>query len=172
MSISAGHDIPNQINVIIEIPAYSEPVKYEYDKVNHLLHVDRFMATCMQYPANYGFVPETLSDDGDPIDVLVVTPHPLRHGSLIACRPVGMLNMTDEAGVDTKIIAVPIQKLSTLYDHVNAAEDLPALLLQQISHFFEHYKDLEKGKWVKIGGWASADEAKKAIVEAVERFNA
>ena len=170
MSIKPGNDIPNEINVIIEIPAFSEPVKYEYDKENHLLTVDRFMSTCMQYPANYGFVPETLSDDGDPVDVLVITPHALRHGALIACRPVGMLNMTDEAGVDAKILAVPTTKLTPLYNDIQEATDLPQLLLDQIKHFFSHYKDLEVGKWVKISGWGTSGDAKKEILDSVERF--
>jgi len=170
MSFSAGKDVPNDINVIIEIPAFSEPVKYELDKDSHLLVVDRFMATCMQYPANYGFVPNTLSEDGDPVDVLVVTPVPLRHGSMIRCRPVGVLKMTDESGVDAKIIAVPHDKLTPLYSNVHEINDLPALLLKQIEHFFEHYKDLEKGKWVKVDGWADASAAKQEIINSQKRF--
>ncbi|MDO8954744.1 MAG: inorganic diphosphatase [Gammaproteobacteria bacterium] len=167
---SAGKDVPNDINVIIEIPALSEPVKYEMDKESHLLMVDRFMSTCMQYPANYGFVPNTLSDDGDPVDVLVVTPIPLRHGCMIRCRPIGMLKMTDEAGEDAKIIAVPHDKLTPMYRDVHEIADLPELLLKQIQHFFEHYKDLESGKWVKISGWADANAAKKEIVDSKKRF--
>lgn len=170
MAFSAGKDVPNDINVIIEIPAFSEPVKYELDKESHLLVVDRFMSTCMQYPANYGFVPNTLSEDGDPVDVLVVTPTPLRHGSMIRCRPVGMLKMTDESGVDAKIIAVPHDKLTPLYRHVQETSDLPELLLKQISHFFEHYKDLEQGKWVKVDGWADAKAAKQEIINSQKRF--
>jgi inorganic pyrophosphatase len=169
-AFSAGKDVPNDINVIIEIPAFSEPVKYELDKESHLLVVDRFMSTCMQYPANYGFVPNTLSEDGDPVDVLVVTPVPLRHGSMIRCRPVGMLKMTDESGVDAKIIAVPHDKLSTLYHNVKQLSDLPELLLNQIAHFFEHYKDLESGKWVKVDGWADTAAAKQEIVNSQKRF--
>ncbi|MDF2939602.1 MAG: inorganic pyrophosphatase [Gammaproteobacteria bacterium] len=169
-AFSAGKDVPNDINVIIEIPAFSEPVKYELDKESHLLVVDRFMSTCMQYPANYGFVPNTLSEDGDPVDVLVVTTTPLRHGSMIRCRPVGMLKMTDESGVDAKIIAVPHDKLTPLYQNVKELADLPELLLRQIAHFFEHYKDLEKGKWVKVDGWVDANAAKQEIIASQKRF--
>lgn len=169
MAISAGQDLPNDINVIIEIPAMSEPVKYEFDKDDNMLIVDRFMGTCMQYPANYGFVPDTLSEDGDPVDVLVVTPVALRHGAMIRCRPVGVLKMSDESGVDAKILAVPHDKLCQLYHDVKEATDLPALLLKQIEHFFEHYKDLEKGKWVKIDGWENAQAAKDEIMASFER---
>jgi len=170
LNLSPGKDIPNDLNVIIEIPAMSEPVKYEFDKDNGLLVVDRFMGTCMQYPANYGFVPNTLSEDGDPVDVLVVTPVPLRHGALIRCRPVGVLNMSDESGIDAKILAVPVDKLCQLYHEVKEISDLPNLLIKQIEHFFAHYKDLEKGKWVKIEGWGDAAQAKKEILASVERF--
>ena len=171
MSISSGKDLPNDINVIIEIPAMSEPVKYEFDKDDNMLIVDRFMGTTMQYPANYGFVPNTLSEDDDPVDVLVVTPIPLRHGAMIRCRPVGILRMTDESGVDAKILAVPHDKLTPIYHNVRETDDLPRLLLDQIKHFFEHYKDLEKGKWVKVDGWGNATEAKAEIMASVERFN-
>ena len=167
--ISAGKDVPNDINVIIEIPAHSDPVKYEVDKDSGALFVDRFMATCMHYPCNYGYIPNTLSDDGDPADVLVVSPFPLVHGAVIRVRPVGMLKMTDESGEDAKILAVPVDKLSVLYRNVQQAEDLPALLLEQISHFFEHYKDLEAGKWVKVDGWADADAAKQEILDSIAR---
>ena len=168
-TLGHGENCPDEINVIIEIPAFSEPVKYEFDKDTHLLVVDRFMGTAMQYPANYGFVPDTLSEDGDPVDVLVVTPFPLRHGAVIRSRPIGVLNMSDESGIDAKIIAVPVDKLTPLYTHVKEATDLPELLLKQISHFFEHYKDLEKGKWVKIEGWADAKAAKAEINASIER---
>jgi inorganic pyrophosphatase len=157
------------INVIIEIPAFAEPVKYEFDKDDNILVVDRFMGTAMQYPANYGFIPNTLSEDGDPADVLVVTPIPLRHGCKIKCRPVGVLNMTDEAGIDAKILAVPVDKLTKAYTHVKEATDLPEQLLNQIKHFFEHYKDLEAGKWVKVDNWDSAAAAVKAIEESFAR---
>src|SRR5690625_2126420 len=156
-SIPAGKDLPNDIHVAIEIPANSTPVKYEIEPDHDALFVDRFMATPMFYPANYGYIPQTLSEDGDALDVLVVTPYPVVPGSIIRSRPVGMLRMSDEAGVDAKLLAVPHSKLTVLYDHVQEPEDLPKLLIQQIEHFFERYKDLEEGKWVKIDGWADAD---------------
>ena len=168
-TLSPGSDVPEQVNVIIEIPANSDPVKYEVDKESGTLMVDRFMASPMFYPCNYGYIPHTLSEDGDPIDVLVYTPYPLVHGSVIACRPVGVLNMKDEAGPDAKLIAVPIKKLTSLYDHINDVDDLPDLLRAQISHFFTRYKELEKGKWVEIEGWADAANAKQQIVESIER---
>lgn len=167
-NIPAGKNIPDEINVIIEIPANSEPVKYEVDKDTGALLVDRFMATAMFYPCNYGYIPNTLSEDGDPLDVLVPTPYPLINGSVIKCRPVGVLKMEDESGIDAKLLAVPVDKLSVIYRDVKEATDLPELLRQQIEHFFEHYKDLEKGKWVKVQGWADAAEAKAEIVKAVE----
>ncbi|MDT0582200.1 MULTISPECIES: inorganic diphosphatase [Alteromonadaceae] len=169
--IPVGKNAPEEVNVIIEIPAYSSPVKYEVDKDTGALFVDRFMATCMQYPANYGYVNKTLSDDGDPVDVLVMAPHPLIAGSVIKCRPVGVLNMTDESGEDAKVIAVPVAKLSTIYNDVNDIDDVPALLKSQIEHFFAHYKDLEPNKWVKINGWADVEAAKAEIVSSVERYN-
>ncbi len=156
-------------SVIIEIPAFSEPVKYEFDKKEKMLVVDRFIGTAMQYPANYGFIPNTLSEDGDPLDVLVITPIPLRHGCMIKCRTIGMLKMSDESGVDTKILAVPIAKLTQLYVDVKQPQDLPASLLAQIKHFFEHYKDLEAGKWVKVEGFESAENALAAIEASVKR---
>jgi len=168
--VPAGNNLPDEINVIIEIPAYSAPVKYEVDKDTGALYVDRFMATCMQYPANYGYVNHTLSDDGDPVDVLVMTPHPLVPGSVIKCRPVGVLNMTDESGQDAKVIAVPVDKLSSIYVDVKDIDDVPALLKNQIEHFFSHYKDLEKGKWVKIDGWADIEAAKAEIVSSAQRY--
>lgn len=170
--VSSGRKVPDEINVIIEIPAHSDPVKYEVDKDTGAMFVDRFMSTPMFYPCNYGYVPHTLSEDGDPVDVLVVTPNPLISGSVISCRPVGILNMSDEAGQDAKVLAVPIKKLSTLYDGVNTAADLPGPLLAQIGHFFEHYKDLEVGKWVKIEGWGDVAAAKAEIRESVARFEA
>ena len=168
--VSSGKDIPNDINVIIEIPAHADPVKYEVDKDTGAMFVDRFMNTAMHYPCNYGYVPHTLSEDGDPVDVLVLTPIPLISGSVIRCRPVGMLRMTDEKGPDAKVLAVPIDKLCSLYRNVQAATDLPTMLIAQIAHFFEHYKDLEAGKWVKVEGWADAAAAKAEIVSGVERF--
>lgn len=166
--IPAGKNLPDEINVIIEIPANSDPVKYEVDKDTGALMVDRFMATAMFYPCNYGYIPNTLSEDGDPLDVLVPTPYPLINGAVIKCRPVGVLKMEDESGIDAKLIAVPVDKLSVLYRDIKEATDLSPLLLQQIEHFFEHYKDLEKGKWVKVQGWADAAEAKAEIIKAVE----
>lgn len=170
--IPAGKGVPEDINVIIEIPAQGAPVKYEIDKESGALVVDRFMATAMFYPCNYGFIPHTLSDDGDPVDVLVVTPTPLMPGAVIRCRPVGMLKMSDEAGVDAKLVAVPFGKLTPLYDHVQEVTDLPELLRGQIAHFFEQYKALEKGKWVKVEGWADAAAARAEILASVERYKA
>lgn len=168
--IPAGKDLPNDIFVAIEIPANSSPIKYEIEKEYDALMVDRFMATPMFYPANYGYIPNTLADDGDAVDVLVVTPYPVVPGSVIRCRPVGVLEMTDEAGSDAKVVAVPHSKLSSLYDHVQEATDLPELLREQIKHFFENYKDLEKGKWVKVEGWADAARAKAIIEEAAKAY--
>ncbi|GAB4391707.1 MAG: inorganic diphosphatase [Gammaproteobacteria bacterium] len=169
--ISAGRDVPNDINVVIEIPAHSEPVKYEVDKDTGALFVDRFMTTAMRYPANYGYVPQTLSEDGDPVDVLVLTPVPLNHGVVIRCRPIAMLNMTDESGKDAKILAVPVDKLCQHYAHIQSTDDVPTYTLTAIEHFFEHYKDLEPEKWVKIDNWVGADAAKTEIERSVERFN-
>ncbi|WP_438971376.1 inorganic diphosphatase [Methylophaga sp.] len=167
--VGSGKNLPEDINVIIEIPSHSDPVKYEVDKETGALFVDRFMNTAMFYPCNYGYIPHTLSDDGDPVDVLVVSPYALISGSVVACRPVGMLKMTDESGEDAKIIAVPHDKM---YDDVNDVDDLSSRLLDQLAHFFEHYKDLEKNKWVKIEGWVNKAEAKAEIVASVERFKA
>jgi inorganic pyrophosphatase len=167
--LSPGKNPPSQIDVIIEIPAFSEPVKYEVDKDGGCLRVDRFMATCMQYPCNYGYVPDTLSEDDDPVDVLVVTPHPLRHGCVIAARPLGMLAMTDEKGPDAKILAVPDDKLCALYHDVKTLDDLPKLLLDQIEHFFTNYKALEKGKWVKVDGWRDLATAEQEIMDSIAR---
>lgn len=170
--VPSGKDVPNNVNVIIEIPAHSDPVKYEVDKESGAVFVDRFMATAMFYPCNYGYVPHSLSEDGDPVDVLVVTPHALISGSVIQVRPVGVLKMTDESGVDAKILGVPVTKLTDRYAHINDIDDMPKQMLNQISHFFEHYKDLESGKWVKIDGWGNAEEAKAEITSSIERFNA
>ncbi|MCK7459645.1 inorganic diphosphatase [Idiomarina aminovorans] len=168
-NVTAGANMPEEVNVIIEIPANADPIKYEVDKDTGTLWVDRFMATAMFYPANYGFVNETLSLDGDPVDVLVPTPYPLQAGSVIKCRPVGVLKMTDESGEDAKVIAVPVSKLTKEYDHINDVNDLPELLKAQITHFFERYKELEKGKWVKVDGWGDAAAAKEEIVSSFER---
>ena len=169
-NISPGKNSPEDINVIIEIPANDVPVKYEIDKDSGALFVDRFMGTAMHYPCNYGYVPQTLSDDGDPVDVLVISPFPLLAGSVINCRPVGMLKMTDESGEDAKILAVPVDKLTPLYKDVETHEDVSPVLTAQIVHFFEHYKDLEKGKWVKIDGWVGPEEAKQEVVSSIERY--
>ena len=171
-SVSAGKNAPDDINVIIEIPAHSDPVKYEVDKETGAMFVDRFMGTAMHYPCNYGYIPNTLSGDGDPADVLVVTPIRLLSGSVIRCRVVGMLKMTDDSGEDAKLLAVPIDKLTPLYSHVSNYTDLPEPLFNQITHFFEHYKDLETGKWVKIEGWGNAEEAKQEVMASIERVQA
>ncbi len=169
--VSTGRDIPNDFNVIIEIPAHGEPIKYEVDKDSGAMFVDRFMSTAMHYPCNYGYIPNTLSDDGDPVDVLVITPIPLITGVVVRCRPVGMLKMADEAGEDAKLLAVPVDKLTNLYRDIESPRDLQESILNQISHFFEHYKDLEAGKWVKVQGWVGADEAKAEIVAGVKRYD-
>ncbi len=168
--VNPGKNAPDAINVIIEIPAHSDPVKYEIDKETGAMFVDRFMDTAMHYPCNYGYVPHTLSEDGDPVDVLVVTPVPLISGSVIQCRPVSVLKMADESGPDAKILAVPLDNMSKRYRHIQSKDDVPEQLMYQISHFFEHYKDLEDDKWVKIEGWACIDDAKKEIIESIQRF--
>ncbi len=169
--VGYGKNVPNDINVIIEIPSHSDPVKYEVDKDTGAMFVDRFMGTAMHYPCNYGYIPQTLSDDGDPADVLVLTPVPVITGSVVRVRPLGMLQMSDEAGEDAKILAVPIDKLSNMYASYNNIRDVPKPLLDAIAHFFEHYKDLETGKWVKIDGWVDKEEAKKEIMKSIERYN-
>ena len=171
-NIGPGDNVPEVINVVIEIPAHSDPVKYEIEKESGALFVDRFLATAMYYPANYGYIPKTLSEDGDPVDVLVITPSPLVSGCAIKCRPIGLLKMTDESGVDAKVLAVPIQKISTEYNTVNSPQDISRQLLDAITHFFEHYKDLEKNKWVKVEGWADASAAKQEILASIKRQQA
>jgi inorganic pyrophosphatase len=168
--VGPGRSIPNDINVIIEIPTQSHPVKYEVDKETGAMFVDRFLSTAMYYPCNYGYIPQTLSDDGDPVDVLVLAPFPLIVGSVIRCRPIGMLKMTDESGIDGKVLAVPIDKLSNLYQNVKSPQDISDHTLATISHFFEHYKDLEKNKWVKVEGWVGAEEANREIIDGIERY--
>ncbi|MGP4845738.1 inorganic diphosphatase [Marinobacter sp. 1Y8] len=169
--IPPGKNPPEDINVLIEIPANaSSPIKYEVDKDMGAVVVDRFMATPMFYPANYGFIPNTLADDGDPLDVLVVTPYPVMPGCVIRCRPVGVLNMEDEAGGDAKLVAVPHDKVTPQYKDIQDVEDLPELLRNQIQHFFENYKDLEAGKWVKVQGWDNAAAARKAIEESIAAY--
>ena len=165
--VSAGRDVPNDINVIIEISAQGDPIKFEVDKDSGAVFVDRFMGTSMRYPINYGYVPHTIAGDGDPVDVLVVTPFPLAPGVVIRCRPVGVLKMEDDGGMDDKLIAVPVSKLTPLYDKVHSTEDLPELLMKQTVHFFEHYKDLEPGKWVKVLGWGTVEEARQEIVNGL-----
>jgi inorganic pyrophosphatase len=166
--VPPGHSVPDDVNVIIEIPLNGDPVKYEVDKETGAMFVDRFMATAMHYPCNYGYIPHTLCDDGDPADVLVVSPLPLIPGSVVRCRPVGILEMEDESGMDAKILGVPVDKLTTLYRQINSYRDLPMELLDRISHFFDHYKDLEPGKWVKIKGWGDAEQSRQEILRAVE----
>ena len=167
-AISTGDNPPEDINVIIEVAIGGEPIKYELDKEAGTLVVDRFLYTPMRYPGNYGFVPHTLSDDGDPVDVLVANSRELVPGCVIKCRPIGVLIMEDEAGQDEKIIALPVHKLTRRYDKVKTYSDLPQITLDQIEHFFTHYKDLEPDKWVKIVRWGDADEAKALISAAVE----
>ena len=167
-AISIGNNPPEDVNVIIEVPIGGDPIKYEMDKDSGTMFVDRFLYTSMQYPGNYGFVPHTLSDDGDPIDVLVANQRPLIPGAVMNCKPVGVLQMKDEGGHDEKIIAVPSSKISAMYKNVNNVNDLPEMLLKRIAHFFERYKDLEDGKWAEVTGWGDADEAKQMIVKAIE----
>jgi inorganic pyrophosphatase len=168
--VDAGKNVPHDVNVIIEIGQNADPIKYELDKDTGAMFVDRFMMTAMRYPCNYGYIPNTLADDGDPVDVLVITPFPLLSGVVVRCRMIGVLKMSDEKGIDAKLLAVPIDKLCPLYSHIQSANDLPAITLQQISHFFEHYKDLEKGKWVKIEGWGSIDDAHQEILSGIANF--
>ena len=168
-NIKTGKDVPNTVNVIVEIPANALPVKYELDKERGALFVDRFLATPMHYPLNYGFVPNTLSGDGDPIDVLVLAEYPIQYGAVIPCKPIGVLLMEDEKGEDEKILAVPSEKMNSEYSGINEIDELPKTVLNKVEHFFEHYKDLEKGKWVKVAGYKDSAEAKKKILEAVER---
>ena len=171
-AIPVGINPPDDVNVVIEVPIGGEPIKYEMDKAAGTLFVDRFLHTPMRYPGNYGFVPHTLSDDGDPIDVLVANTRPILAGAVINVRPIGVLKMEDEGGGDEKIIAVPSPKLTKRYVNVRQISDLPEITLEQIRHFFEHYKDLEKGKWVKVVGWGDPEEARRMISEAMARAKA
>ena len=168
-NIPIGQEPPWDINVIIEVPFGREPVKYEMDKKSGALYVDRVMHTSMRYPCNYGFIPHTLSEDGDPIDILVASPVEFLSGCIVRCRPVGVLNMVDEKGIDEKILAVPVDDLNPYYKEVKQYSDLPKMLLNQISHFFAHYKDLESGKWVELEGWESAEQAAELIVKSIKR---
>jgi inorganic pyrophosphatase len=169
-AIPVGQNPPEDINVIIEVPVGGEPIKYEMDKASGTLFVDRFLYTPMRYPGNYGFVPHTLSADGDPIDVLVCNTRAIAPGAVINCRPIGVLVMEDDGGGDEKIIAVPSDKLTKRYSKVKNYSDLPSISTEQVEHFFAHYKDLEPGKWVKIDHWGDAQEARRLIVESIERF--
>jgi inorganic pyrophosphatase len=171
-AIAIGKNPPDEVNVVIEVAIGGEPIKYEMDKAAGTLFVDRFLYTPMRYPGNYGFIPHTLSEDGDPCDVLVANTRPLFPGSYIAVRPIGVIMMEDEGGGDEKIIAVPVPKLTKRYENVHNYTDLPQITLDQIQHFFEHYKDLEPGKWVKLTGWGDAAKAKQLILEAIERAKA
>lgn len=171
-AIAVGNHPPEDVNVVVEVPIGGEPIKYELDKESGTLYVDRFLHTPMRYPGNYGFVPHTLSDDGDPIDVLVANTRPIVPGAVINVRPIGVLRMEDDGGGDEKIIAVPVPRLTKRYQNVHNYTDLPAITREQIQHFFEHYKDLEPGKWVKLIGWGDADEARRLIVEAIARATA
>ena len=170
--IPAGKDLPNDINVVIEIPANHDPIKYEVDKDSDAIFVDRFVATPMFYPANYGYVPQTLSEDGDPLDVLVVSPYPVMPGSVIRRRVVGGLKMSDASGIDAQLLAVPHTKLTKLYDHVMGYAGLTDLLIKQIVHCFENYKALEPGKWVKVDGWDDAAAARAEIIASRDRYTA
>jgi inorganic pyrophosphatase len=169
--IPTGKNTPDDINVIIEIPQGGYPIKYEIDKESGALFVDRFLHTSMVYPSNYGFIPGTLSDDGDPVDVLVVSQIPVVPGAVIRSRPIGALMMEDESGGDEKILAVPVDKLHPFYEKIQSYQDLPQILTEQIAHFFQHYKDLEKGKWVKVVKWVGPEEAKKMILAGVAKAN-
>jgi inorganic pyrophosphatase len=171
-AIPIGRNPPEEVNVIVEVPVGGEPIKYEMDKAAGTLVVDRFLYTAMRYPGNYGFIPHTLSDDGDPCDVLIANQRGIVPGAVIAVRPVGVLKMQDEAGGDEKIIAVPAPRLTRRYERVLEYTDLPDITLMQIQHFFEHYKDLESNKWVKVIGWGDAAEAKGLITAAIERSRA
>ena len=168
--VPTGKDVPNDFNVIIEIPMQGDPVKYEVDKDSGAIFVDRFMSTAMHYPTNYGYVPKTISGDGDPVDVLVITPVPLIPGVVVPCRAIGILKMEDEAGEDGKVLAVPTDKILSIYTQWQKPEDLNPLRLKTIAHFFEHYKDLEVGKWVKILGWEGPESAKKEILDGIANY--
>jgi inorganic pyrophosphatase len=168
--VTPGSKVPEAFNVIIEIPMNSDPVKYEVDKESGALFVDRFMGTAMHYPTNYGYVPKTISGDGDPVDVLVITPVPLIPGVVVPCRAIGILKMEDEAGEDGKVLAVPTDKILSIYTQWQKPEDLNPLRLKTIAHFFEHYKDLEVGKWVKILGWEGPESAKKEILDGIANY--
>jgi len=169
-NVTPGNKLPEAFNVVIEIPAESDPIKYEVDKESGAVFVDRFLTTAMYYPCNYGYVPQTLAGDGDPVDVLVITPYPLHPGVVVPCRPLGILKMEDESGVDGKILAVPTSKILKMYDGWKSVDDINPMRLKAISHFFEHYKDLEEGKWVKVLGWEGLDAAHKEVQDGIENY--
>jgi inorganic pyrophosphatase len=171
-NVTPGADAPEQFNVIIEIPMNANPIKYEVDKESGAMFVDRFMSTAMHYPCNYGYIPQTLADDGDPVDVLVITPFPLAPGVVVKCRPLGVLKMDDEAGGDAKLLAVPIDKILSIYSHWRKPEDLNPLRLKTIQHFFEHYKDLEQGKWVEVKGWEGPQSAMAEVSSGIKAYAA
>lgn len=168
--VPSGRSVPDDVNVVVEIPMCGPPIKYELDKATGAMFVDRFMSTAMYYPCNYGYIPQTLSGDGDPVDMLVITPVPLITGVVVRCRPIGILKMTDEAGEDEKLLGVPVDKLCKAYSKIKSYADLEEGRTAIIEHFFQHYKDLEAGKWVKVEGWGGVDEARKAILDGVNRF--
>ena len=170
--VPPGRNIPDDINVIIEVPRNSPAIKYEVDKESGAIFVDRMLKTAMYYPCNYGYIPNSLCGDGDPVDVLVVLPLPMVPGTVVRCRPVGVLQMKDEAGEDAKVLAVPLTEVTGIYRDITTYKDLDDMLLDQIEHFFEHYKDLEANKWVRTGDWEGLDAARKEIIEAVERYEA
>jgi inorganic pyrophosphatase len=169
-ALPIGKNPPHEVNVVVEVPVGGEPIKYEMHKPSGAMMVDRFLYTSMRYPGNYGFIPHTLSEDGDPCDVVIANQRGVVPGAVVAVRPVGVLKMRDEAGGDEKIVAVPVPKLTRRYEHVHDYTDLPEITIQQIQHFFEHYKDLEPGKWVKVLGWGGAEEARGYINAAIERY--
>jgi inorganic pyrophosphatase len=169
-NVTPGAKAPEEFNVIIEIPMNADPIKYEVDKETGAMFVDRFMTTAMHYPCNYGYIPQTLSDDGDPVDVLVVTPYPLSPGVVVTCRVVGVLKMEDEAGGDAKLLAVPTFKILPMYQNWKSPDDVNKMRLNAIQHFFEHYKDLEPGKWVKVTGWDGPDAAKAEIMAGIANY--
>ena len=171
-NVTPGSKVPDAFNVIIEIPMNADPIKYEVDKETGAIFVDRFMSTAMHYPTNYGYVPKTIAGDGDPVDVLVITPVPLIPGVVVPCRAIGILKMQDEAGGDNKLIAVPINKILSIYSQWQRPEDLNPLRLKTIQHFFEHYKDLEEGKWVKVLGWEGPDSAREEVVAGIRAWKA
>ncbi len=169
-NVLPGKNLPDSFNVVVEIPMDSDPIKYEVDKESGEIFVDRFMTTAMYYPSNYGYIPRTLSGDGDPVDVLVITPYALHPGVVVPCRALGILKMEDEAGIDGKVLAVPISKVLPMYAHWKSVDDVNPARLKALSHFFEHYKDLEEGKWVKVLGWEGVEAAHKEIMDGIENY--